>query len=309
MDDQTISSDGAGETGLFAGAPGEGGLEPAFQKRRTGHVRLRPEDLEFDLEFAGPEAGRGWRVRAIVALGFTGLTVALAFAAGAPGAVAGLVPLPLSAIPTLAGLAAVGAAVGAGLFFISAVRRAASANAPRSSRLARRAVFVGTGSFGVQIGEEGLALTSTQRRFTVYWSAFDATTLYASDMNGRGLPIITKAEAGASGFDAVFGPPGDNQAVETLIEAAASWARENKFFHLPLKGDPKFAVRLTKTGEERIVPAAQEREYLRLSRRLFEDGDGNLSWPSFVAAAVLMISRHDPAWVDSAEAPVTGGEN
>ena len=122
-------------------------------------------------------------------------------------------------------------------------------------------------------------------------------------MNGVGFPVITKAEAGQSGFDAAFAPPGDNPAVESLIERAASWARANTAIYLPLKADPKFAVRLTKSGEERIVPRAQEREYLRLTRRLFDEGDGDLSWPGFVAACVLMISRHDPDWIDAVEPP------
>ncbi|MGJ3232111.1 MAG: hypothetical protein ACFE0P_09960 [Oceanicaulis sp.] len=294
----TISSTGPEAPGLFAGAPGEGPRDSAFQKRRTGQVRLRPEDLEFEPDFAGPEAGKGWRLRLVVAILFLLLTLLLGLGAGNPGAAAGLMPLPLDAVSPVLGLAAVGAAVGAFVFFMSAVRRGAAANAPRSSRLARRPVFVGTGAYGVQIGEEGLALASTQRRFSAYWSAFDAGTLYAGDLNGPGLPLITKAQAADTPLDAVFGPPGDNTAVERLIEEAAVWARANTAIRLPLKHDRNFAVRLTKKGEERIVPRASEREYLRLSRRLFEDGDGDLSWPGFVAAAVLMISRHDPDWRD-----------
>lgn len=307
--DSVAAEAGASPRGLFAGAPGEGGREPGFQMRRTGQVRLRPDDLEIEPDFGGPDAGRGWKLRAFLAFVFTGLALVLAMAAGLPGAAAGLVPLPLDVIPPVAGLAAVGAASGAGVFFISAVRRAAAAGAPRSSRLARRSVFVGTGLYGVQIGRDGLALASTQRRYSVYWSAFDAATLYAADMNAPDLPVITKAEAGEHGLETVFGPPGEDAALEDLIERAARWARTNDSIRLALKSDPKFAVRLTRKGEERLVPAASEREYLRLSRRLFDEGDGDLSWPGFVAAAVLMISRHDPAWVDAVDppAPPAGG--
>jgi len=282
MDDPSaIDRTSARLQGLFAGAPGENGRDNAFRKRRSGQVRLKPEDLEFDIDFAGPDAGKGWRARALVAVLFTVLTLLLGLGAGNPGAAAGLLPLPYEAIPSLLGLAAIGAAVGAFIFFMSAVRRAASANAPRSSRLARRPVFVGTGSYGVQIGEDGLALSSTQRRFTAYWSTFDAATLYARDMNGARLPFITKAEAGGATLDAVLGPAGDNAALQAVVEGAAAWARTHSAIYLPLKLDPAFAVRLKKSGAERLVPAAQEREYLRLSRRLFEEGDGDLSVAGF----------------------------
>jgi hypothetical protein len=309
MDDPGITGGGRLPHGLFAGAPGEGGREPAFQKRRTGQVRLQPADLDSEAGFtgAGSDAkagsGRGWGMRALAALILAGLAGVLALAAGHPGAAAGLVPLPLSALAVLAGLAAVAASLAALIFLVSAVRRAASAGTPASSRLARRPIFVGTGAYEVQIGEEGLAFASSQRRFIAYWSAFDTKTAYARDMNAPGLPMITKAEAGAAGFDAVFGPPGDNAALEELIEQAASWARANSAIRLALKPDSKFLVRSTKKGDERLAPAAKEREYLYLSRRLFEDGGGDLSWPGFVAAATLMMSRHDPAWVDTADLP------
>ena len=311
MNDPGVTGGGQQPRGLFAGAPGEGGREPAFQLRRTGQVRLQPSDLESDTDFSGSKggsgskarSGRGWGVRALIALVFAALAIVLALAAGHPGAAAGLVPLPLSALPVRAGLATAGAGTAALVFLVSAVRRAASAGAPASMRLARRPIFVGTGAYEVQIGEEGLALASSQRRFTAYWSAFDTKTVYARDMNPPGLPMITKAEAGAAGFDAVFGPQGDNAALEALIEQAASWARANPAIRLALKADPKFLVRSTKKGDERMAPPATEFEYLYLSRRLFEDGGGDLSWSGFVAAAILMMSRHDPGWVDSADPP------
>lgn len=296
MDDPGMTGGGLKPHGLFAGAPGEGGREPAFQRRRTGQVRLQPADLEPDTGFTGPKSGRGWGARAGLALIFTGLAGVLALAAG-------LIALPMPALSVLAGLAAVAALATAFMCLFGAVRRAASARAPAPTRLARRPVFVGTGAYEVQIGEEGLAFASSQRRFTAYWSAFDTKNVYARAMNPPGLPMITKAEAGAAGFDAVFGPPGDNPALEALVEQAASWARANPAIRLPLKADPKFLVRSTKKGDERLAPASTEFEYLYLSRRLFEDGGGDLSWPGFVAAAILMMSRHDPGWVNSVDPP------
>ncbi|MEQ8433132.1 MAG: hypothetical protein RIA71_02735 [Oceanicaulis sp.] len=309
MDDPGMTGGGLKPRGLFAGAPGEGGREPAFQKRRTGQVRLQPADLESDTDFAGSGhgsksgPGRGWGARAGLALIFTGLAGVLALAAGHPGAAAGLIALPLPALSVLAGLAAAAAGAAAFVCLVGAVRRAASARAPAPTRLARRPVFVGTGAYEVQIGEEGLAFASSQRRFTAYWSAFDTKNVYARAMNPPGLPMITKAEAGAAGFDAVFGPPGDNPALEALVEQAASWARANPAIRLALKADPKFLVRATKTGDKRLAPASTEFEYLYLSRRLFEDGGGDLSWPGFVAAAILMMSRHDPGWVNNVDPP------
>jgi|GEM_PF-7069870 hypothetical protein len=302
MNDPGISDGGLQPRGLFAGAPGEGGREPAFQKRRTGQVRLKPDDVEY-VSSTGSASGGGWRFRALLALVFTGLAGLLALAAVYPGAAAGLVPLPLPALAVLGGLAAAAAGCAALVFLVSAVRRAASAGAPDLTGLARRPIFVGTGAYEVQIGDEGLAFASSQRRFTAYWSAFDTKTIYARDMNAPGLPMITKAEAGAAGFDAVFGPPGDNPALEELVEQAASWAQANSAIRLALKGDTNFLVHATKTGVKRLAPAAKEREYLNLSRRLFEDGGGDMSWPGFVAAAILMMSRHDPGWVERADPP------
>ncbi|MFP4517839.1 MAG: hypothetical protein ACLFQ5_00130 [Oceanicaulis sp.] len=294
----TLVGDSPDARGLFARAPGEGGRDDAYQRRSSGHVRLLPDDLEVDTDFAGPGAGKGWKTRAVIGVLFMLAAVILALGAGNPGPAAGLLPLSLEAIPALLSLASVGAAVGAVIFFMSAVRRGASANAPRSTRLSRRSVFVGTGAYGVQIGDEGLALASTQRRFTARWTGFDAATLYDPGLNPAGLPHLSKAQAGATGLEAVFGPPGDNPAVERVIEEAAAWARRNAFIRLPLKHDRSFAVRAGRKGEERLFPEYAEREYLRLSRRAFESGDGDLSWPGFVAAAVLMIARHDPDWRD-----------
>ena len=307
MGENSISETGERADGLFAPAPGEGGRESAFQKRRTGQVRLRPEDLDFGADIAMGQRRAGGRGRAPGIVLLIALAVLLAAAAANPGAVAGLSPLPLALTPGVFGAAAGLAGLGAVILFIGALRHRVAATKPGAARLARRPVFVGTGAFGVQIGEDGLALASTQRRFTAYWSGFEAGMLYAGDLNAPGLPHIGKADAAGAGFDAAFGPPGDNRAVERLIEEAAAWARANAAIRLPLKHDRNFAVHTTKKGEERLVPRDREREYLFLSRRLFDEGDGDVSWPAFVAAAVLMISHHDPDWRDSIDPEPAGG--
>ncbi|XBQ14806.1 MAG: hypothetical protein ABL308_07485 [Oceanicaulis sp.] len=299
MDDQTIIESAPGERpepGLFAPAPGEGERENAYAMRSTGQVALRLEDAEFDLDHDGAGQRAGWRMHALAALAFTGLTVALGFAAGYPGPASGLVPLPMGVIPFAATAAAVASAVAAFVFWMGAVKRAANGGPARgASRLSRRALFVGSGAYAVSVGREGLAVGSARKRFIARWTAFHGPDLYATDMHA-GFPVITEAEANGVTLDDIFGGRDDHEGLNRLLASAADWARSNTVIRLPLKSDETFAVRKTRKGVERAVARVSEREYLRLPRSAFDTGESDLTWPRFVAACVLMIAKTDPSW-------------
>lgn len=296
MDDQTVIETVPGERpdlGLFAPAPGEGERENAYAMRSTGPVALKLDDAEFDLDFAGADDSKGWRMRAAGALVLTGLTVALGIAAGYPGPASGLVPLPMSVIPFAATAGAVACAVAAFFAWMSAVRRAAGASPARRARLSGRALFLGSGLYKIQIGEAGLAVASEKRRLTLNWTMFDTEgVLKTLGRQKPPFPLIGRADAEGLSLHDVFSARDDNAALDRLLEEASVWADGAEFIALPLEWDRDFYA--PRKGEKPVA-RSDAPEFLRLPRAAFSAG-GDLPWPLFVAAASLMIAKANPAW-------------
>lgn len=281
---------------LFADLQNEAD-RPYFLMRTSGPDRLTGGDAELPgAAFPAPaKSGRRPLTAALVVL-----AAICGLAGAAPGSAAGLIPLA-------AGVIQFGAPAFAAVFALLAAGLALRGGKPRQDPLAtvlkRRPIFPGTGTYRVSLGQSGLQLVYARRFWRARWSAFDASTLMTADMNGQGLPAITLAEAdGVSLDDLLSRADTGAPAVEALIERAAAWAERHDVIRLPLKFDPDFAVRKGKSGTQRLFPAGQEREFLRLHKRQFSDpNEGDINWARFVAACVFMIQTHDPNWVDSIE--------